>query len=159
MIFIGLTLIVVITIVFFVFNKSVLRQAAQTLSTTSETFPVPSLNDEKMSVKTSSGSVDVNNVYRNSLEKLSSNGVAFKDNRDYYMAYYPQDQGFLIVLHNADVKSALQKAESDFLQTLGITEDTACTLEVFVSVPYDVSPEAAGDIYGLSFCHDSKKLK
>jgi hypothetical protein len=117
---------------------------------------VPSPDADKFSIDTQNGTVDVNNVYKNPLDHLSFDGVSFKDNSDYFIAYYPQEQGFLIVLHNPDIGIAREKAEADFLQTLGITKEQACSLNVSLTVPEDVNSLASGGNYGLSFCPKGK---
>lgn len=120
------------------------------------TLPIPSESDAKMKINTKKGLVIINNVYKNTVEHLSNNGVAFADNDDYYMAYYPADQGFLIVIQNKDIQSARQKAEADFLSILGIFRDDACKLKVSLAVPFYVNEFAAGGNYHLSFCSDGK---
>ncbi len=117
-------------------------------------FPVPDKNEEKFTIKTSSGDVTVENVYKNYLYDLSENGVAFKDNDDYYIAYYPEDQGFIITIMNSDIQRARDNAENDFISTLGINKEQACKLKVFLGVPISVSEKAAGENYGLSFCQN-----
>lgn len=159
-IIIAIILIIIAAVMFFIFSKTkqILPQAPAIPKPASE-FSIPSPADEKMPVKTSTGgTVNLNNVYRNSVENLSQNGVAFKDKSDYYMAYYPQNQGFLIVIRNPDIKSARGKAEADFLQTLDIDKTTACQLNISLSVPYSVNPAASGKEYGLSFCPDGMPL-
>jgi hypothetical protein len=96
--------------------------------------------------------ININNVYKNPIEKLSQNGVAFVKNNDYYMAFYPQDNGFLLSINSSDVVSAERKLESDFLKQLGINKEQACELKVSITVPYDVSDKYSGIVYGLSFC-------
>lgn len=121
-------------------------------------FPVPDKNEEKFTIKTSEGSVDIQNIYKNSLDTLSGEGVAFKDTDEYYIAYYPEDQGFLIVIMNSDINRARQNAEKEFVNTLGITNDQACKLKVSLTVPISVNKEAAGGNYGLSFCSNGKSF-
>lgn len=124
-------------------------------SSPSSSGEFPTLTEPKFTIKTPEGNVEVNNVYRNAIERLSKNGVAFKDN-DYYMAYYPEDQGFLIVIQNTDIEATRKKAEADFLEILGITQEQACKLRVSLTVPLKVNEKAGGGNYGLSFCPNGK---
>ena len=111
---------------------------------------------EKIDIVTLDGNVAVNNVYKQKIDDLSAGGISFRDNSEYYIAYYPQDQGFLIVLHGSDIQVARQKAESEFLQALGVEQDQACKLRVSLTVPESVNPNVAGGNYGLSFCPNGK---
>lgn len=113
---------------------------------------VPSSEEEKMTVETSKGTVTMNNLYKDPISHLSDNGVEFKENSYYYMAYYPQGNAFIIAMMNADIETARQMAEKDFLEILGISKDDACKLNVSLTVPMSVNAEAAGGDYHLSFC-------
>lgn len=152
---VAIILIIAAIVLFFFFKKT------KTVSTPAPnlnnqlpigTFKMPSLSDPVMTINTPGGAVATNNVYKNSLYPLSENGVAFNDNSDYYAAFYPQDQGFLIVLQNPDIKTARTKAEAEFIQTLGITKEQACLLKVSITVPAGISEQYSGKVYGLSFC-------
>lgn len=114
---------------------------------------VPPKESDRIEIKTSGGIVSVKNPYKNAVESLPQGGVAFKVSADYYMAYYPEDQGFIITLADPDLKTALQKAGGDFLKSLDINREQACLLKVSVTVPFSVSEKFAGGIYSLSFCN------
>ena len=122
----------------------------------SSNYYVPTSADKNITIKTTAGDVTTNNIYQNALSQLSAGGVSFKNNNYYYIAYYPQDQGFLIVMQNSDIQTARQMAEDDFLQTLGITKAQACQLRVSLTVPSYIDKAAAGGNYGLSFCPNGK---
>lgn len=152
--------IVVITFAVYFFLKPVNKIATTPVENT-QTLPkyeVPSPTVDKFEIKTPEGPVAVSNVYKYPVSHLSFDGVSFRDNKDYYIAYYPQDQGFLIVMENSDIQSARQKAENDFLQTLGIDQQQACSLRVSLTVPASINAEAAGGNYGLSFCPNGKSF-
>lgn len=122
-------------------------------------FPIEKLREKTtLEIQTEKGTVPINNVYKDPVEKLSMNGVAFVNNSDYYMAFYPQDNGFLISINSSDVVSAERKAEKSFLKQLGITEEQACELKVSITVPYSVSEEYSGGNYTFSFCPDGNPL-
>ena len=125
-----------------------------------ESLPIEELAKEpNLDIETSKGVVSINNVYKNPLEKLSNNGVSFADSADYYMAFYPQDSGFLITIKNSDVISAERKAEDSLLKQLEITKDQACQLKVSVTVPSSVSKKYSGGVYGFSFCSGVKHIE
>ena len=164
---VAVTLIISAAIVFFFFNfsRNVSEETTQKISEKTKegkyiNLPIEELSQKsKLEIETGSGDVEINNVYKKLKEKLSKNGVAFEDNNDYYMAFYPQDNGFLIVINNADVISAGEKAEKNFMEQLGITKEQACKLKVSITVPYDVSEEYSGEVFGFSFCPDAEHIK
>jgi hypothetical protein len=146
----------IIFLLFKYFGRQAQPQTPET-PTTFSTFPVPPASDEKMSVKTTDGeTVFLNNVYRQPVENLFQNGVIFKENSDYSMAFYPQDQSFIVTLLNSDIKTARNNAERDLLAALEIDEQVSCQLKVSVTVPYGVNADASGQEYGLSFCPGGK---
>jgi len=122
----------------------------------SKGYYTPSSSDKDIHLQTSGGEVIINNIYKNAINTYSDGGVSFKDNNDYYIAYYPQDQGFIVTIENPDIQTARQKAEADFVQTLGITQAQACQLRVSLGVPVSVNEQASGGNYGLSFCPNGK---
>lgn len=151
-----LLVVLVIFLLFKYFGRQPQSQEPEAPSASS-TFPVPSASDEKMPVKTIDGeTIYLNNVYGQTVESLSQGGVDFIENSDYYMAYYPQDQAFVITLLNSDIKTARDNAERDLLKTLGIDEQVSCQLKVSITVPYGVNADASGQEYGLSFCPGGK---
>jgi hypothetical protein len=159
---VGIIMLVIGLIIFLLIKYNHPTQPQKpTVPSVSPEYSLPSFSDEKMSVKTKDGnSLSLNNVYRQSVEKLDQNGVDFKENSDYYMAYYPQDQSFVITILNPDIKNARYKAERDLLEALGIEDDsTACQLNVSITVPYNVNADASGQEYGLSFCPNGKPFK
>ena len=123
-----------------------------------ESFSVPSPSEPKFEIKTKEGKVTVNNIYQNPIKNLSQSGVRFLENESYIADFYPQDQGFLMVIENSDVQSARDMLEKDFLEVLGISEKEACKLKITLSVPFGVNEDLAGENYGLSFCPNGKKF-
>lgn len=123
-------------------------------------LPIEELSKkDKLSLQTESGTVNINNVYRYPIERLSKNGVEFVKNEKYVMDFYPEDEGFIIALKDPDVFSALKKAEEDFLIKLGITKEQACELKVSITIPVSISEKYGGGVYGFSFCPDQNQLK
>lgn len=155
--------IIVIIVAFFIFYK--VKQLEKTSyllpaqpSQSISGFPLPSPNDPTMTIKTPSGNLSITNIYQKSLANLSNDGVSFEDNSYYYMAYYPENQGFLIVLQNSDVQTARKKAEKDFLRILKIEKEAACQLNISITIPFDINPLLSGQVYGLSFCPNAKSF-
>jgi len=122
----------------------------------SEGYYIPTSSDKDIHIQTPAGEVVINNIYKDAINTYSDGGVSFKNNNDYYIAYYPQDQGFIITIENQDIQTARQKAEADFVQTLGITQQQACQLRVSLGVPVSINEQASGGNYGLSFCPNGK---
>ncbi len=113
---------------------------------------------EKLEIHTRKGIIKINNVYKKSISELSNSGVAFADNNNYYMAFYPQDESFIVVIQNEDVFSARKAAEEDFLKILGISSGDACLLNISLRIPFDISEAYSGEDYGLSFCPNGKNF-
>lgn len=124
----------------------------------SEPVSVPSENDEKMTVKTSGGDIEINNLYKNPVANLFQNGVLFRQTPDFEMSFYPEDQGFIITLLNPDLKKSRDEAEKEFLEALGIDKSQACFLKISLGTTSDISEKTAGRNFGLSFCPDGKPL-
>lgn len=115
-------------------------------------FVMPGSDSDKMTISTDSGSININNLYKNPAEKLSMDGVSFDKNSDHLLSFYPQHQGFIITITNPDIEKGRTDAENAFLKDLGITKEQACSLRVTLNVPAYVNDAAAGRNYGLSFC-------
>jgi ABC-type antimicrobial peptide transport system permease subunit len=163
---IGTLVIAAIIVSIFVYYENKNQQTVANKSTGQNgqgeylTLPIGEIAKKpNLEIPTEKEKVNINNVYKNPVEKLSQNGVAFKENSDYYMAFYPEDNGFLIVINSSDVISAEKRAEDDFLKQLGITKDQACELKISVTVPVSVSETYGGGTYGLSFCPGGNPLK
>jgi len=146
----------------FLFKKPAVNSSTSSQNSIASTFPIipgekPSGATDTFDIKTQQGSVAVNNVYKlPAVQPLSENGVNFKNSQYYYMAYYPNQQGFLIVMQDPDIQTARQIAEDDFLKTLNITKNQACQLNVSLTVPTSISQLAGGGNYRLSFCSNGK---
>ena len=122
------------------------------------TFTEPTGSDERMTLSTVNGDIEINNLYKNSVAKLYHNGVLFKQTPDFEMSFYPDDQGFIISLLNPDLQKARNEAEKAFLETLGISKEQTCLLKISLGVTADINEKAAGQNYGLSFCPNGKPL-
>ncbi|MEI7425407.1 MAG: hypothetical protein WCK16_00580 [Candidatus Moraniibacteriota bacterium] len=116
-----------------------------------------SKNSNQLTIKTPTGKVSIINPATLPNKKpLSLSGVNFKENANYSIDYYPQDQGFIIAILNTDIQLARDMAEKDLLTTLNISQADACKLKVSLGVPFDVNENASGINYRLSFCPNGK---
>jgi|GEM_PF-1889267 len=131
-----------------------------TPSSTTPTIPFIKPVGKTMEIISTGGEIlSINNVYNKSIGDLSLNGVALKDPAKYFIAYYPNEQGFIITLKTSDVTTARTEAENAFLSLTGTNKTTACKLNVYLTVPLEVNADAAGKNFGLSFCPNGKPIK
>ena len=158
-IIIGSLLLSVFLLCFFILFKSSNNKQQSSIEMPQVDYPVPLSSDEKIKINTNKGIIEVANIYGVNFPKLSADGIEFENNEDFYMAYYPQNQGFVIVIQNIDIESARKKAEDRFLEVLEITKNQACSLDVSMTVPMDISEMVSGGEYGLSFCSNGKPFR
>src|SRR3989339_510366 len=114
-------LLLILTIVLYFYTKSEPTNNNQPAPVQpsfpiSTSFPTPSPNEDKMPINTAQGAVEINNLYKNPDKTLSQSGVGFIRNPDYYMSYYPEDQGFIITILNPNIEQSRIDAEKSFLQ-------------------------------------------
>lgn len=106
-----------------------------------DTFP----KTETINIGTGNGAVEVKNFYKKIVD-TEEGFVIMADNENYQISYDRSDSKFYIDIR---IETAQQtKAESEFLTILGIGQQDACKLDVFVF--------HAGQSNGtnLSFCVD-----
>lgn len=108
----------------------------------------------KISIETNQGEVNIKNIYGHPVIEYPTKDIVFKKSDDYSMFYYKGDDLFNITILNPDIQTARDKAEDEFLKTLGITKEAACKLNVSLGVPINVNEKTAGIDYKLSFCPD-----
>ncbi len=151
----GIAAILVLFLFFFT-GKNKQAGTSQNVSRTKENYELLPIEDlakkPNLQIDTNKGSVAIDNVYKNPVEKLSRNGVEFKESEKYNMSFYPQNNGFLIVITDPNVVASEKEAENDFLSQLEISKDDACKLEISITVPFGVSEKYSGKVYGFSFC-------
>jgi len=149
-----IVLIILIALKFYFEQKS----PSQTNTGNSQQTNPPEINteDNKLIIPTSQGDVKINNIYRNPVS--SFDGVSFKETSDYQLLYFPETKTFNITILNPDIQKARDEAEKNFLETLGISEEDACKLNVNLQVFFQASEKAAGQNFGLSFCPNGKPL-
>lgn len=114
-------------------------------------------NSTELAIKTTTGSVSINNPTTLPGKKdISGGDVRFKETTSYSINYFPEDSGFIISISSPNIQVARDMAEKDFIQTLDISQADACKLTVSLAVPFSVNEKAAGINYGLSFCPNGK---
>jgi len=110
------------------------------------------VSNDTVKIKTRSGDeMLVSNFYKHAV-KTGENLVVIKEEAQYTIVHFPNDQGFIISLSNQPVKIAREIAEKNFLDTLGVTKEQACMLKVSLVIPRGVDYELSGKNYHLSFC-------
>jgi cell division protein FtsI/penicillin-binding protein 2 len=112
-------------------------------------------NPAGISIPTQAGEVKVRDFTKQAVEQTKETILAEK-NKSFDIAYFKQDQTFLITIEAEPLKQNRDLAEQELLKMLQINEQNACRLKVSVVIPYDVNPDLAGQDYGLSFCPNAK---
>jgi len=121
------------------------------------TVPLPksriNLDDiPKNADKLVEGDIEIDNFYK-SAQVINENGDAVVNkSEDHETIYFPTGSQFLISIIGSPFDEAKLKAEVSFLQSLGISQDEACRLNVIITTPRFANPEQAGQEYKLSFC-------
>ena len=82
----------------------------------------------------------------------SSQASQFVQNSEYVIQYTPSSDSFLIVINSSPFNEQRAKAENEFLDTLNISRQEACTLDVSITTPQWANPNETGTIHRLSFC-------
>lgn len=95
----------------------------------------------------------VSNVYK-SAKTINENGdVIFAESDKYQEIYHPQRNNFfLISIIGSPFEEARKEAETKFLESLEISAEEACKLNVAITTPRFANPNEAGTTYRLSFC-------
>lgn len=119
-----------------------------------------SVLQDKILISADKKIVAINDIRKTAVSQDASGNVVVKSTADYDVLFfdYAQEKSFLITLTNptADVDTARNEAEDDFLKILGVNKKQACLLKVSLTVPISVNERLAGIDYGLSFCSNGK---
>lgn len=121
-------------------------------------FPTPTKVPIIRMKKTPEGKLDISGVVVNDFTKTpkytdKSGDVFFVDNQEYQILYMEKYNKFLISILSSPFKEVKQKAEIEFLGSLGVSKEDACRLSVEITTPYFANPKESGKIYTLSFCN------
>jgi hypothetical protein len=115
--------------------------------------------NKKITINTDKGKVIINDIFNNGMTRLESENGNFKEyfleeNDEYKIGLDVEGNKwtFGIALKDSDVYKARKQAENNFLNLLGINQENACNLDVYLIIPYSVSEKYSGPNYGLSFC-------
>lgn len=131
--------------------------STNTQSTTGGIFmSPPDTNSDRITIQTTKGSVVMNNFYKTA-EKFWPEGEGYKlKEGDRYIIYYYRKAN----LFSLDVSSSGRKdfetlrkiVENDFIQTLAISQEEACKLDVSIGSSRTYDPTIDGVEFPLSFC-------
>lgn len=91
-------------------------------------------------------------------ESFSLTGGLEATQERFAISFYEPDDSFAISLTSEPLRDARFEAERFFLQTLGITQTAACSLNVSVGTMLTVNTFYAGQDLGFSFCPGSIEL-
>ncbi len=132
-----------------------LPSPTKTAETSSKITPVnvtviPSAGEENEKIVISG--VPVNNFFISPVQTNQQGDILIIDDPKYQIAYLNQFGSFIISILGSPFDDARQKAESQFLNTLGISPQDACRLPVTLNTPSFANPDEAGTNYKLSFC-------
>ncbi len=108
-------------------------------------------NPGGLSISTQAGEVKVKDFTVKPKDETKDSITAEKS-AGFSIAYFKNDQSFLITLEAEPLKQNRLLAEQELLKMLQIDEQSACRLKVSLVIPYEISPALSGKDYGLSFC-------
>jgi len=116
-----------------------------------------SSQNNKISLKTSSGVVNFNNPETNKNFINYSGTFYYNKNQDYFFSYNKSYNTISITINNPDIQKTRDDAEKEFIKVLGINKSDACKLSVDLRpIGTLISLFELKDInYGLSFCSNS----
>lgn len=116
----------------------------------------PAKPTDKITLPTTKGlPIEVNNFLAKPKEKFTY-GSVLAETSQYKIIYFSEDEGVLIILKQAPLAQAQAEAENELLKQLGVPQQQACQLKIYVSVPMDVNEALAGQNYQMSFCPGGK---
>jgi hypothetical protein len=75
-----------------------------------------------------------------------------KETKDYGIAYFDNDNAFLITIFASPFEEKRTIAEDAFLESLDITQEEACNLTVYITTTMHANPNEASKDHYLSFC-------
>ena len=78
---------------------------------------------------------------------------------EYSILYSQRDGSLTASLNSLPLSRARESLSNDILSILGITQEQACGLNIFVTVPYDVNKTLSGTNLGLSYCPGNISLQ
>lgn len=96
--------------------------------------------------------VEMNDFFASPKRIDSKGDVAFEETQDYQLVYIKPFNYFIVSVLGSPFEEARSKAEIAFLNSLGVSKEDACKLDVVVNTPSFANPDFAGKDYPLSFC-------
>ena len=157
--FIIIGILIVIGITFLLYSLYKKPITVNSPSTEQPSTDMPSIEDMKkdgeIELPTSEGSVSINNPYAEASTVVAGN-AAVKETSEYAIVYLGDLKSFVITIYGKQMNGARRQAEQAFLDSLGVSKDDACKLDVSLSIDKEADEDAAGQEFGLSFCPNGK---
>lgn len=125
---------------------------------------IPTYAPTEFPVSSSTVSVNYENFTKNPNAIEVGNGVynineaMTNPNLGFAFLYSESDDSIYISIDKEPLSQTREQASQYLLNLLDINQAVACTLKVYVGVPYVVSSTLTGQNLGLSFCPGSIKL-
>jgi hypothetical protein len=112
-----------------------------------------------IAIGTSQGSVTTNNFYK-SADYIAQDQqmVVIRQSSTYIIVYNVSNSSFTVTIQSVPLEAVRQTAEAAFLNSLGISQQDACKLNVYESVLANVSDKYVGKSLPLSFCGNPTAL-
>jgi hypothetical protein len=116
-------------------------------------LPVTNQKNE-ITIKSKSGNITVKNFEKNA--EATSNGLFyFADNKSYNIAFNPTTNEFIVtLLINQEIEKTRKEAENELISALGISQQDACKLKVFLYVSAAINDKLSTN-HNLSFCPEN----
>jgi len=96
--------------------------------------------------------VKVADFINKSTNGKSQNFYTIYQTPDYHLFYIPDQELFYVSITSYPYNEFRPLAEKQLLQSLGITREEACMLNVDLTTTTRANPDKAGEVYGSSFC-------
>lgn len=97
--------------------------------------------------------IETSNFYKTAPKIDKSGDVYIKnDPSTYQILYVSKFDQFLISILSSPFETVRLEAEQSFINSLEITEQEACSLNVSITTPSFVNSDESGKSYKLSFC-------
>lgn len=95
----------------------------------------------------------VTEIIHEEAEKLpNTNDYIIEETKDFTIAYFEKDQGFIIAILGSPFEEKKALAEKAFLKALEIEKGEACNLKVEITTTIHANPEEAKESHYFSFC-------
>lgn len=150
--FILISILFFLGLIFLLTSSKISKKPAQITP-----FPTPTKVPIIKISKTPEGKLNISGVEVNDFTKSPKymdkiGDILFVDSKEYQILYMEKYNKFLLSILSSPFEEIRQKAELEFLKSLGIPQEEACKLDAEITTPSFANPEQSGKIYRLSFC-------